>query len=108
MLDDAGCDAVVLEVVPVEVARRITSELSVATIGIGAGPDCDAQVLVWHDLVGLTPGKPLRLFKRYADAHSLLKEATQDFVGEVRSGAFPTFEHGWHMEEGELTGWRDA
>jgi 3-methyl-2-oxobutanoate hydroxymethyltransferase len=104
-LEETGCCAVVLEVVPVEVARRITEELDISTVGIGAGPHCDAQVLVWHDLVGLTPGRPLRFVRRYADAHALLKEATESFVGEVRSGAFPMPEHGWKMDENELREW---
>lgn len=106
-LEETGCCAVVLEVVPVEVARRITEELEISTVGIGAGPHCDAQVLVWHDLVGLTPGQPLRFVKRYADAHALLKEATESFVGEVRSGAFPMPEHSWKMDENELREWEN-
>jgi len=104
-LEDAGCCAIVLEVVPVEVARRVTGELGIPTIGIGAGPGCDGQVLVWHDLAGLTPGKPLRFVKRYADAGVLLAGAARDFVEEVRSGAFPKPEHGWSMDEAELRAW---
>jgi 3-methyl-2-oxobutanoate hydroxymethyltransferase len=104
-LEEAGCCAVVLEVVPAEVGRRVTGELSIPTIGIGAGPGCDGQVLVWHDLVGLTPGKPLRFVKRYADAHALLAGAAGDFVDEVRSGAFPEPQHGWSMNETELRTW---
>ncbi len=104
-LEAAGCCAVVLEVVPAEVARRVTEALSISTVGIGAGPGCDAQVLVWHDLVGLTAGPSLRFVKRYADAHTLLKEATGDFVSEVHAGAFPKPEHGWEMDEAELRGW---
>ena len=104
-LEKAGCCAIVLEVVPVEVARRVTEALSIPTIGIGAGGECDGQVLVWHDLAGLTPGKPLRFVKRYADAHSLLAEAAEGFIEEVRSGAFPRPEHGWPMDEDELKRW---
>lgn len=104
-LEAAGCCAVVLEVVPAEVAQRVTEALSISTIGIGAGPDCDAQVLVWHDLVGLTSGPLFRFAKRYADAHALLKEATGDFVNEVHAGAFPKPEHGWRMDEAELREW---
>lgn len=107
-LEEAGCCAVVLEVVPVEVARRITEALSISTIGIGAGIDCDAQVLVWHDLVGLTAGPPLRFVKRYAEAHAILKEGTAGFVGEVHSGAFPAEEHGWFMSESELEEWKTS
>ncbi|MGI8650051.1 MAG: 3-methyl-2-oxobutanoate hydroxymethyltransferase [Rubrobacter sp.] len=105
-LEDVGCCALVLEVVPSEVAKRITSELPISTIGIGAGPDCDAQVLVWHDLVGLAPGKPLRFARRYVEAHDLLSEATTNFVDDVRSGAFPAPENGWAMDPQELEGWR--
>jgi 3-methyl-2-oxobutanoate hydroxymethyltransferase len=98
-LERAGCCAVVLEAVPREVARRVTGELSIFTIGIGAGPHCDGQVLVWHDLVGISPDPPFRFVKRYADAHAVLKGATEAFVGEVRSGEFPEVEHGWKMDE---------
>lgn len=104
-LEDAGCCSVVLEVVPSEVARRVTAELSASTIGIGAGPHCDGQVLVWHDLVGFTTGKLFRFVKRYAEAHTLLKEATEGFVGEVHSEAFPEAKHAWTMDEAELKEW---
>lgn len=104
-LEEAGCCAMVLEVVPAEVARRVTGEISIPTIGIGAGAGCDGQVLVWHDLAGLTPGKPLRFVRRYADAHALLTQAARDYIGEVRSGAFPQPEHGWQMDEAELRSW---
>jgi 3-methyl-2-oxobutanoate hydroxymethyltransferase len=107
-LEEAGCCSVVLEVVPSEVARRVTAELSASTIGIGAGPHCDGQVLVWHDLVGFTPDKPFRFVKRYADADTLLKEATEGFVGEVHSEAFPEAEHAWTMDEAELKKWMEA
>jgi 3-methyl-2-oxobutanoate hydroxymethyltransferase len=107
-LEDAGCCSVVLEVVPSEVARRVTAELSASTIGIGAGPHCDGQVLVWHDLVGLTKGKLFRFVKRYAEAETLLKEATEVFVGEVHSEAFPEAKHAWTMDEAELEKWMGA
>ena len=105
-LQDAGCSALVLEAVPMEVAASVTRALSIPTVGIGAGTGCDGQVLVWHDLVGLTPGPPLRFVKRYADARSVLADAARDYVGEVRSGAFPKEEHGWSMPQTELEGWR--
>lgn len=104
-LQEAGCCALVLEVVPAPVARRITREIEISTIGIGAGSGCDAQVLVWHDLVGFAPGPPLRFVKRYAEARDLLQEATADFVGEVRSGAFPKPEHGWETDDAGLKDW---
>lgn len=107
-LEDAGCCSVVLEVVPSEVARRVTAELSASTIGIGAGPHCDGQVLVWHDLVGFTTGKLFRFVKRYAEANTLLKEATEGFVGEVHSETFPEAKHAWTMDEAELKEWMGA
>ncbi len=105
-LEEAGCSAVVLEAVTREVAELITKTLSVPTIGIGAGAGCNGQVLVFHDLAGLSKRAPFRFVKRYADARALLSEATRDFVEEVRSGAFPVEEHGWSMPETELEGWR--
>jgi 3-methyl-2-oxobutanoate hydroxymethyltransferase len=98
-LQEAGCFAIVLEVVPMEVAARITSELEIATVGIGAGAGCDGQVLVWHDLAGLTPQNSFRFVRRYAEAHGVLCEAARQFINEVQSGAFPTAEHGWKMPE---------
>lgn len=107
-LEEAGCCALVLEVVTMEAARRITGELSISTVGIGAGPGCDGQVLVWHDLIGLDPDKPLRFVKRYAEANELLQKATQEFVGEVHSGDFPEEKHGWRMSEDELRDWESG
>lgn len=105
-LEAAGCISIVLEAVTSEVVRHLTEELSISTIGIGAGAGCDGQVLVWHDLVGLTPGKPFRFVKRYADSRALFSEAARSFADEVHSGAFPTEEHGWDMPEAELEEWR--
>jgi 3-methyl-2-oxobutanoate hydroxymethyltransferase len=105
-LEEAGCDALVLEAVPAEVAEGITRALRIPTIGIGSGAGCDGQVLVWHDLVGLTPGKPFRFVKLYAEAGQYLREATAGFVRDVHSGAFPAPEHGWEMPEAELREWR--
>ncbi len=104
-LEEAGCCAIVLEIVPSEVARHLTEKLSIPTIGIGAGAGCDGQVLVWHDLAGLTPGKPLRFVKRYTDANEFLRGAAASFVEEVRSGAFPEPGHAWSMDEDELKSW---
>jgi 3-methyl-2-oxobutanoate hydroxymethyltransferase len=89
-----GAFAVVLECVPAELAARVTAELTIPTIGIGAGPDCDAQVLVWQDMAGLTP-KVARFVKRYADAAGLLREAAQAFASEVVAGAYPAEEHSY-------------
>jgi 3-methyl-2-oxobutanoate hydroxymethyltransferase len=90
---EAGAFAVVLEMVPGELAKRITGELPIPTVGIGAGPDCDAQVLVWQDMAGLRPGPMPRFVKRFADLHGALTRAATDFVGEVTGGAFPGPEH---------------
>ncbi|RKN50933.1 3-methyl-2-oxobutanoate hydroxymethyltransferase [Micromonospora endolithica] len=90
---EAGAFAVVLEMVPGEVAKRITHELAIPTVGIGAGPDTDAQVLVWQDMAGLRTGKAPRFVKRYADLAGALTDATRRFADEVRGGDFPTADH---------------
>ncbi|MFE9193994.1 3-methyl-2-oxobutanoate hydroxymethyltransferase [Micromonospora sp. NPDC007208] len=90
---EAGAFAVVLEMVPGEVAKRITHELPIPTVGIGAGPDTDAQVLVWQDMAGLRTGKAPRFVKRYADLAGALTDATRRFADEVRAGEFPASEH---------------
>jgi 3-methyl-2-oxobutanoate hydroxymethyltransferase len=95
-LQEAGAFAVVLEMVPAEVAKRVTHELRVPTVGIGAGPDCDAQVLVWQDMAGLRRGKAPRFVKRYADLAGVLSGAANQFADEVRSRAFPGPEHSFH------------
>ncbi|WP_327038504.1 3-methyl-2-oxobutanoate hydroxymethyltransferase [Micromonospora maris] len=90
---EAGAFAVVLEMVPGAVAKRITGELSIPTVGIGAGPETDAQVLVWQDMAGLRTGRAPRFVKRYADLAGALGEATRRFADEVRGGDFPAAEH---------------
>ncbi len=87
-LQEAGAFAVVLEVVPADLAERVTKELAIPTVGIGAGPSCDAQVLVWTDMAGLTAGGP-KFVKRYADLRGELTRAAREFSAEVRSGAYP-------------------
>lgn len=94
-LQDAGAFAVVLEAVPTELGRRVTDELEISTIGIGAGPHTDGQVLVLHDLLGLTPGPSARFVKRYADLSSQIGEAVQLFAKEVAEGIYPAPEHGY-------------
>ena len=89
----AGAFAVVLEMVPADVAKRVTAELRVPTIGIGAGPDTDAQVLVWPDMAGLNTGRVPRFVKRYADLAGVLGEAAEQYAREVRDGVYPTVEH---------------
>ncbi len=92
-VQEAGGFAVVLEMVPGEVAARVTAELTIPTIGIGAGPDCDAQVLVWQDMLGLRTGRMGRFVKQYAQLAEVVSEATATYVAEVQSGAFPAAEH---------------
>jgi 3-methyl-2-oxobutanoate hydroxymethyltransferase len=93
---EAGAFAVVLEMVPGEVAKRVTHELAIPTVGIGAGPDTDAQVLVWQDMAGLRTGKSPRFVKRYADLAGVLGDAARRFADEVRGGEFPGPEHTFH------------
>jgi 3-methyl-2-oxobutanoate hydroxymethyltransferase len=93
---EAGAFAVVLEMVTSEVAKRITHDLPIPTVGIGAGPDTDAQVLVWQDMAGLRTGKAPRFVKRYADLAGALTDATKRFADEVRGGDFPGPEHAFH------------
>jgi 3-methyl-2-oxobutanoate hydroxymethyltransferase len=101
-LEQAGCFAVVLEAVPAPVAARITEELVVPTIGIGSGRDCDGQVLVYHDLLGLYQGKAPRFVKRYADLAHEIQVALERFAADVRSGAFPDEEHTYSIPDDEL------
>ena len=107
-LEDAGCCSLVLEAVPAPVAARITAELSIPTIGIGAGPDCDGQVLVYHDLLGLTEGHLPRFVKRYANLSREIRDALEAYAAEVRSGAFPGEEHTYAMPEEELAAFEDG
>src|SRR4029450_11175883 len=100
--EPAGCFAVVLEAVPVPVAARITEALTVPTIGIGAGAACDGQVLVYHDLLGLTEGRAPRFVKRYANLAEEIRGALKIYADEVRSGAYPADEHTYSMPEEEL------
>ncbi|GAA2098285.1 MULTISPECIES: 3-methyl-2-oxobutanoate hydroxymethyltransferase [Brevibacterium] len=89
---EAGAFAVVMEMVPAELAARVTAELPIPTVGIGAGADCDAQVLVWQDMAGLRPGRAPRFVKQYADLHGVLSAAVREYVDEVREGTFPEAE----------------
>jgi 3-methyl-2-oxobutanoate hydroxymethyltransferase len=92
-LQQAGAFAVVLEMVPSAVAAQVTKALEIPTIGIGAGPETDAQVLVWTDMAGLQSGKTARFVKRYADLRGVLTTAAQEYADEVRGGVFPAPEH---------------
>ncbi len=88
-VEAAGAFSLVLESIPAEVAERISRELKIPTIGIGAGPGCDGQVLVWHDLVGLSFGVQPRFARRYADLRGLLEQASRSFLADVTAGNFP-------------------
>jgi 3-methyl-2-oxobutanoate hydroxymethyltransferase len=92
-VEDAGAFGVVLEMVPGDLAKQVTAELTIPTIGIGAGPDCDAQVLVWQDMAGLRRGKMQRFVKQYANLAQVIGEAASAYVNEVQSGVFPSDEH---------------
>jgi 3-methyl-2-oxobutanoate hydroxymethyltransferase len=92
-LEKAGCFAVVMEMVPAPLAARVTEVLSIPTIGIGAGPECDAQVLVWQDMAGLRGGKAPRFVKKYADLRGALAAAATAYATEVASGVFPAPEN---------------
>ena len=90
---EAGAFSVVMEMVPAELATQITGKLTIPTIGIGAGPNCDAQVLVWQDMAGMTSGKTVRFVKRFADVGTELGRAATQYADEVASGVFPAEEH---------------
>jgi 3-methyl-2-oxobutanoate hydroxymethyltransferase len=101
-LEHAGCFALVLEAVPPPVAARISEALHIPTIGIGAGASCDGQVLVWHDLLGLTAGPLPRFVKQYADLATLMRSALHAYVSDVRAGTFPEPQHTYTMSAQEL------
>jgi 3-methyl-2-oxobutanoate hydroxymethyltransferase len=101
-LQAAGCFSIVLEAVPSPVAERITEALDIPTIGIGAGPDCDGQVLVWHDLLGLYEGHAPRFVKQYAELAPSIGAAVERYATEVRSRAFPEEKHTYAMTADEL------
>jgi 3-methyl-2-oxobutanoate hydroxymethyltransferase len=98
-LADAGAGAIVLEGVPREVAGEITAELHIPTIGIGAGPDCDGQILVFHDLLNLTFAPPAKFVRRYGDAGTLIRSAIEHYREDVEHRAFPSDEESYHLPE---------
>jgi 3-methyl-2-oxobutanoate hydroxymethyltransferase len=100
-LEAAGCFSVVLEAVPPAVAARATESVSIPTIGIGAGPDCDGQVLVYHDLLGYQEGGP-RFVKQYAQLGPQIKDALERYAADVRSGSFPEPQHTYGIPDEEL------
>jgi 3-methyl-2-oxobutanoate hydroxymethyltransferase len=93
-LEKAGAFSVVLEAMPADLAGEITRSLQIPTIGIGAGPGCDAQVLVIHDLLGITE-KPPKLAKKYADLREIMTEAVETFIRDVQAGTFPDEDHSY-------------
>jgi len=102
ILEDAGCFSIVLECIPQEVAEVITKQLKIPTIGIGAGPHCDGQVLVIHDLLGLFTRYQPKFSKKYADLRPQILEAVKQYKKEVTQGQFPDDAHSFHLEQAEL------
>ncbi|HLS79250.1 MAG TPA: 3-methyl-2-oxobutanoate hydroxymethyltransferase [Nocardia sp.] len=92
-VQEAGAFSVVMEMVPAQLAAQVTSKLTIPTIGIGAGPDCDAQVLVWQDMAGYTSGKTAKFVKRFGNIGDELRSAAAAYAAEVRAGTFPAAEH---------------
>ena len=101
-LERAGCFSVVLEAIPPQVAERISASLAIPTIGIGAGSGCDGQVLVWHDLLGLTTGHVPRFVKAYAALSETIEHALRNYATDVRQGTFPEAVHTYAMPADEL------
>jgi 3-methyl-2-oxobutanoate hydroxymethyltransferase len=101
-LEQAGCFSLVLEALPAAVAARITEGLSIPTIGIGSGRDCDGQVLVYHDLLGLYQGRSPRFVRRYAELAATIQDALERYAADVRSGSFPEDEHTYSIPDEEL------
>ncbi len=94
-IEKAGAYSLVLESIPQKLAKKITCSINIPTIGIGAGPDCDGQVLVINDLLGLAEDPQPRFVKKYAELRDEMKKATEEYVSEVRSGVFPSKEHSY-------------
>lgn len=107
-LEAAGCFSIVLEAMPTPVAARITEALQIPTIGIGAGVDCDGQVLVYHDLLGLSEGHLPRFVKKYANLSREIRDALEAYVDDVRTGSFPSEEYSYAMPDGELAGFEET
>jgi 3-methyl-2-oxobutanoate hydroxymethyltransferase len=105
-LQEAGCFAVVFEAVPAEIAATIAERLDIVTIGIGAGAGTSGQVLVFHDLLGITTGHMAKFVKQYADVHAEMTTAVGHYAEEVRGGSFPGPEHAYAIDEEELAEFR--
>src|SRR5690606_24657226 len=97
LLEDAGAFAIVLELVPREIAEMITNELTISTIGIGAGTNCDIQVLVLHDLIGFTFGRQPRFVRQYANVSQVITDAITKWMDDVRSGRYPNIEESYGL-----------
>jgi len=102
LLEEAGCYSIVLEAIPEKVAGAISQRLRIPTIGIGAGKECDGQVLVYHDLVGLFDRFKPKFVKQYANAGNIISQALEQYVHEVDNGLFPALEHTYDMPASEL------
>jgi 3-methyl-2-oxobutanoate hydroxymethyltransferase len=96
-LEDAGCFALVLEGVPRELARIVTEELQIPTIGIGAGPDCDGQILVLHDMMTMTFSPPAKFVRRYADVAGVMRGALEEYRHDVEVRTFPSDAESYHL-----------
>lgn len=106
MLEAAGASLMVLEGMPREVAARITAELRIPTIGIGAGPDCDGQILVFHDLVNLSFSNPPKFVRQYGDAAALFRSAIEGYVRDVEERAFPSEAESYHLPDSVGASWK--
>jgi 3-methyl-2-oxobutanoate hydroxymethyltransferase len=106
-LQSVGCFAIVFEAVPAAVTEMIVERLEVPTIGIGAGPATSGQVLVFHDLLGITTGRTAKFVKRYAEIHEQMVRGIRDYAGEVRSRHFPEPDHVYSVEPAELDAFRN-
>jgi 3-methyl-2-oxobutanoate hydroxymethyltransferase len=99
-LERAGAFSIVLEGIPAEISRLITNRVSIPTIGIGAGVDCDGQILVFTDLVGLTFGHTAKFVRQYADAKAIISDALKQFADDVTAHRFPADKESYHLPEG--------
>lgn len=95
LLAEAGCFALVMEKIPASLAARVTNEIAIPTIGIGAGAACDGQVLVVHDMLGMNKGFKPKFLRRYVDLHTVMTEAVEHYISDVRAGEYPNAEEQW-------------
>ena len=94
-LQEAGCFSIVFEKIPAKLADKVSKELEIPTIGIGAGPECDGQVLVLHDMLGITKDFSPRFLRRYADLGGVVDDAVREYIEDVRQGSFPNSEESY-------------